>query len=93
MKMYVSLLLDKPQGQFTNLDIVSGKVQVRLPTPQQITSITVKLEGESRTRLLSPGRPEYKEKPHPVLEVHKVGMVNGIERELRLTTFSCSTRS
>jgi len=70
--MFVSLILDKPHGQFTNLDVVSGRVQLRLTAPTQITTITVKLEGESRTRLLSPGRPELKEKPRPVLEVHKV---------------------
>ena len=70
--MYVKLVLDKPHGHFTNLDFVTGKVQLGLTNSMQITSITVKLEGESRTRLLSPGNPEIREKPHPVLEVHKV---------------------
>lgn len=70
--MSLNLVLDKPPGHFTNLDIVTGRVQLRLTNSTQITSITVKLEGESRTRLLSPGNPELREKPHPVLEVHKV---------------------
>jgi hypothetical protein len=70
--MYLNVVLDKPHGQFTNLDIVTGRVQLRLTNSTQITSITVKLEGESRTRLLSPGNPELREKPRPVLEVHKV---------------------
>lgn len=70
--MYLNLVLDKPPGHFTNLDIVTGRVQLRLTNSTQITSITVKLEGESRTRLLSPGNPDLKEKPRPVLEVHKV---------------------
>jgi hypothetical protein len=70
--MYLKLVLDKPHDQYTNLDIVTGRVQLRLTNSTQVTSITVKLEGESRTRLLSPGNPELKEKPHPVQEVHKV---------------------
>lgn len=89
--MYVSLILDKPQGQFTNLDIVSGRVQVRLTNVQQITTITVKFEGESRTRLMAPGRPEYKEKPRPVLEVHKVRIAEILERIHSLTDFSFCT--
>jgi len=90
--MFVSLILDKPHAQFTNLDIVSGRVQLRLTSPTQITTITVKLEGESRTRLLSPGRPELKEKPRPILEVHKVS-VNLKKEALFTNRSSYSTRS
>jgi hypothetical protein len=89
--MFVSLILDKPQGQITSLDVVSGRVQVRLTNVQQITTITVKLEGESRTRLMSPGRPELKEKPRPVLEVHKVRTGEISKRNHWLTPFSFCT--
>ncbi|KAL5378098.1 hypothetical protein DPSP01_009382 [Paraphaeosphaeria sporulosa] len=72
--MLVQLHLDQPHDgpqHYTNLDVLSGKVHLRVPNPGSITSIVVKLEGESRTRLLAPVRPDRPDKQRPVLEVHK----------------------
>lgn len=57
---------------FTNLDEISGKVVVRCGKSADVDSIIVKLEGESRTRLLSPGGGSNNEKPRPQLEYHKI---------------------
>jgi len=72
--MNASIVLDKPANfSFTNLDELSGKVVLRLPKSTDLTSIVVKLEGESRTRLLSAGlQPEGGGKQRPQLEYHKV---------------------
>ncbi len=70
--MLVSIALDKAHAHFTNLDVISGKVFLRVPASGAVTSIVVKLEGESRTRLIAPPRPGSSEKPKTQLEVHKV---------------------
>ena len=70
--MLVSISLDNAYEHFTNLDIVQGKVFLRVPNPTHISSIVVKLEGESKTRLLAPMHPSRPDKQKPVLEVHKV---------------------
>ena len=70
--MHVQLELDRPPTVFTNLDFIRGKVVLRLTTVTPITSVVVKLEGESQTRLINPGRPELNERPKPVDELHKV---------------------
>ncbi|KAF2200276.1 hypothetical protein GQ43DRAFT_80433 [Delitschia confertaspora ATCC 74209] len=70
--MIVQILLDTPHAHFTNLDILTGRVILRNPTTSNISSIVVKLEGESRTRLLAPTRPDRPERQRPVLEVHKI---------------------
>jgi len=72
--MNASIVLDKPANfSFTNLDELSGKVVLRLPKSTDLTSIVVKLEGESRTRLLSAGvQSEGGGKQRPQLEYHKV---------------------
>lgn len=73
--MIVQLQLD-PHGQYTNLDVVTGRVILQNPASTTISHITVKLEGESRTRLLAPPAQNQnqnrRENPRPVLEVHKV---------------------
>lgn len=71
--MIVQLHLDQHENytHFTNLDLLSGKVLLRVPNPGNVSSIVVKLEGESRTRLLAPVRPDRPDKQRPVLEVHK----------------------
>lgn len=70
--MQASIVLDQPGNvSFTNLDQISGKVVVRCGKSTDVASIIVKLEGESRTRLLSPGGPGG-ERPKPQLEYHKV---------------------
>lgn len=70
--MQASIVLDQPGNvSFTNLDQISGKVVLRCGKSVNIDQILVKLEGESRTRLLSPSGPNG-EKPKPQLEYHKV---------------------
>lgn len=68
----MQLFLDRPGTFFTNLDEVTGKVVLRATHTSSVSSITVKLEGESRTRLINQGRPGQNDRPRPVLEVHKV---------------------
>ena len=70
--MLVSITLDQPNTHYTNLDVLSGRVYLRVPSPGSISSIIVKLEGEARTRLLAPVRPDRPDRQKPVLEVHKV---------------------
>lgn len=69
--MIAQIVLDQKYTNYTNLDVISGKVFVRTPSSVNVSSIVVKLEGESRTRLLPPVR-EDGERPRPVLEHHKV---------------------
>ncbi|KAF9691888.1 hypothetical protein EKO04_010130 [Ascochyta lentis] len=70
--MLVSITLDHPHEHYTNLDVIQGRVFLRVPNPTNISSIVVKLEGESKTRLLAPIHPSRPDKQRPVLEVHKV---------------------
>lgn len=69
--MIVNVALEHPHEHYTNLDLIQGKVSLRVPNPTNISSIVVKLEGESRTRLLAPIHPNRPDKQRPVLEVHK----------------------
>ena len=66
---------------FTNLDEVTGEVILSLVTQETIAAITVKLEGESRTRLAGIGGPPGGFDPYArnqtQLELHKVGSVDG----------------
>lgn len=66
--------LDTAHAHFTNLDFITGKVVVNLPSETAIGGIQVKLEGESRTRLSGPRYPtqEHSDKRRTELEVHKV---------------------
>ena len=53
--MSVRIQFDQPTGRcYTNLDFVSGRVTLILPTDATISAINVKLEAESRTRLAGP---------------------------------------
>lgn len=76
--MSVRIQLDRPHSHFTNLDIIGGVVILSILSPETITTINVKLEGESRSRLAAPvnprGRQSYDpyEKDQAQLEVHKV---------------------
>jgi hypothetical protein len=73
MSMQASIILDQPGNvSFTNLDVISGRVVVRCSKSVDISTIVVKLEGESRTRLMSATGPDG-ERPKPQLEYHKVG--------------------
>jgi hypothetical protein len=51
-RMLASIVLDQSFPHYTNLDYISGKVFVRTQTATTVSAIVVKLEGESRTRLL-----------------------------------------
>ncbi|KAF2839389.1 arrestin [Patellaria atrata CBS 101060] len=70
--MNVTIVLDRPHSHFTNIDFISGRVYLRVSNNANISSIVVKLEGESKTRLLAPSRPGYNDRAKPVLEVHKL---------------------
>jgi len=70
--MNVQIYLDRPQQQFTNLDVITGSVRLHVPTSSNVSNVLVKLEGESRTRLVAPRDELGRERPRPVLEVHKV---------------------
>jgi hypothetical protein len=69
--MLVSLSLEHPHEHYTNLDVLEGTVSLKVPNPTNLSSIIVKLEGESRTRLLAPVHPNRPDKQRPVIEVHK----------------------
>ena len=72
----VRIQLHQPHGSFTNLDEVSGQVHLSLATQETIAQVTVKLEGESRTRLAGvagpPGGYDPYARNQTQLEVHKV---------------------
>ncbi|TKX19649.1 arrestin N-terminal domain-containing protein [Elsinoe australis] len=69
--MSAHIVLDQDYATFTNLDIVSGKVYVRTAKSISVSTITIKLEGESSTRLLPPPTPQN-ERPKPAIEFHKI---------------------
>jgi hypothetical protein len=75
--MPVQILLDQPPTVWTNLDQIKGKVVLRLDSQSSITSIVVKLEGESKTKLVTQGaltaQPDLGERPRAYEEFHKVG--------------------
>ena len=71
-KMSVRIILDKGPEVYTNLDLVTGRVLLRLQREETLAAIVVKLECESRTRLAQP----YDDRRNTYdteLEVHKVG--------------------
>lgn len=72
--MLASIVLDQGFSHYTNLDIISGKVHVRTPASANISSIVVKLEGESRTRLLPPPSANG-DRQKAQLEFHKVSLL------------------
>jgi hypothetical protein len=55
--MSVRIRLDQPDLHFTNLDYLSGGVIVNFPVDAAVSAITVKLEGESCSRLAGPKQP------------------------------------
>ncbi|SMY18958.1 unnamed protein product [Zymoseptoria tritici ST99CH_1A5] len=56
---------------YTNLDVLSGRVLVRTTKSADIANIVVKLEGESRSRLMTPPGPNG-ERSRAVVEYHKI---------------------
>lgn len=76
--MSVRIELDHPSGTghvFTCLDYVSGKVILNIPSEETISSVTIKLEGISRTRLESPRLEtpgeRARDKRRAEVEIHK----------------------
>lgn len=72
--MSVKVILDRPFGHFTNLDFITGRAVLTLAVDTPVSSIAVKLEGESRTRLVGQRYPhsERSDKKRSEVEVHKV---------------------
>jgi hypothetical protein len=72
--MSATIVLDNRPTHYTNLDFLSGRVILHLPTEAAIGGIQVKLEGESHTRLSGPRNPQHvhSEKKRTELEVHKI---------------------
>ncbi|KAL9013603.1 MAG: hypothetical protein Q9173_001720 [Seirophora scorigena] len=50
--MSVRVVLNDQRPWYTNLDVIAGKVILSLPRREMVTAITVKLEGECKTRLV-----------------------------------------
>ena len=73
--MQVQLALEQPHSVWTNLDVIRGKAILKLPSTASIISIVVKLEGESRTQLLTPVTRDSNERPTTREETHKVWTV------------------
>jgi hypothetical protein len=68
-----AIVLDQAVNvSYTNLDQISGKVVVRCAKPIDVAVIVVKVEGESRTRLLPPPIDTHERPQKPQLEYHKV---------------------
>ncbi|KAJ5273872.1 hypothetical protein N7478_008997 [Penicillium angulare] len=72
--MSATVLLDSQHSHYTNLDTLSGRVVLSLPTEAAIAGIQVKLEGVSQTRLSGPRHPQNvnSEKKRTELEIHKI---------------------
>ena len=74
--MSIRIQLRTQQGCFTNFDYIEGQVIMSIMQNETIAAITVKLEGESRTRLagMTDPRAQYNGYGKEVtqLEVHKV---------------------
>lgn len=72
--MSVRIQFDKPNACHTNLDFVTGRVILILQSDTTVQAITVKLEGESKTRLAGPrsANPERNDKQKVEIEIHKV---------------------
>ena len=80
--MSVQIHLDCPSPHFTNLDFITGRVILNLAHDESISSIVVKLEGESKTRLAGPRRNPHEQAEHKgfELELHKVLAATGTEK-------------
>lgn len=70
--MIVSVYLEKQNPLYTNLDVVRGRVILKVPSSTTLAHVVVKLEGECKTRLTAPNLAGRSERNRIVLEVHKV---------------------
>lgn len=85
--MHVQVILEQPNTVFTNLDFIRGNVILQLPSTTPITSITVKLQGECRTRLLTPpdqrnGSVKNRDETHKVRASRRTDAITVQNREL-----------
>ena len=93
--MSVRIQLDRPHAHFTNLDFITGRILLRISYGETIAAIIVKLEGESKTRLVPPSPPWNqqnsslfpREQGRAELEVHKVSKYSFSENQI--TTSAC----
>ena len=70
--MRITIVLDKEQSTYTNLDTVSGKVCLHVARAVAVSSVTAKLEGESRVRLRLTNNVGESTKTR--VEIHKVSL-------------------
>ena len=71
--MLVQIVLDRSNAEYTNHDIISGRVLLHVLEDTNVSSVVVKLEGESRTRLAPPSGPsKHDNKQRPARETHKL---------------------
>lgn len=97
--MSVRIVLEKPRSLYTNLDFVAGRAILSLTSNETVTAITVKLEGESKSRLLGeafnpyggyPGAYRRGREPSTIeTEVHKVCIQPAHVLESSLRYFPC----
>lgn len=62
--MSVHIVLDNPHTFYTNLDFISGRIILSLTADENVSAITVKLEGESRTLLARALNPQQAYGPY-----------------------------
>jgi Arrestin (or S-antigen), N-terminal domain len=72
--MAVRIHLDNPHAFYTNLDFISGKIILSLRSNETVTTILVKLEGVSNSRLVKyepppgeDGKTQYAAESHKIL--------------------------
>lgn len=76
--MSIRIVLENPRSLYTNLDFLPGRAILSLTTNETIAAITVKLEGDSKTRLFGEAFNPYRgyrrgrENSTIETEVHKV---------------------
>ena len=77
--MSASITLDRPHAHVTNLDFVTGRVILTVPSNESISLIVVKLEGESTSRVDVDLQQSYEQhlvgsrgRNYGEVEVHKV---------------------
>ncbi|KAI9797196.1 MAG: hypothetical protein M1833_005605 [Piccolia ochrophora] len=72
--MTVRIQLDTEHSHYTNLDFISGRIILNLSNVESVSSIMVKLEGESKTRLAPPRTVfnDRSDRKTSELEYHKI---------------------
>lgn len=70
--MSMRIVLDRKLPFYSNEDWLSGRVEVDFAFPTQISYITVKLEGVSKSHITAPKHPDRPDKKKTFTELHKV---------------------